>query len=105
MLIQFKVGNYKSFKEPVTLSLVAAKIKGKDANIDENNLIRVDDKLELLTSAAVYGANASGKSNLFGAFKFMRRFIINSSKESQVNERIEVEPFLLDAEYEINLLF
>ena len=100
MLIQFKVGNYKSFKEPVTLSLVAAKIKGKDANIDENNLIRVDDKLELLTSAAVYGANASGKSNLFGAFKFMRRFIINSSKESQVNERIEVEPFLLDAEYE-----
>lgn len=100
MLIQFKVGNYKSFKEPVTLSLVAAKIKGKDVTIDENNLIRVDDKLELLTSAAVYGANASGKSNLFKAFKFMRSFILNSSKESQTNEPIEVEPFLLDTEYE-----
>ncbi len=100
MLVQFSVGNFRSFKEPVTLSMVAAKIKGKNEEIDCNNIFNVNDNLDLLTSAGIYGANASGKSNLIKAFRFMRWFVRKSSKETQVDELINVNPFLLDAEYE-----
>jgi len=97
MLIEFTVGNFRSFKERATLSMVAAKIKARDPKVNENNTILVDDKLTLLTSAAVYGANASGKSNLVHALLFMRQFVLASSKESQSGEPIEVVPFRLSA--------
>ncbi|MHB9134295.1 MAG: AAA family ATPase [Armatimonadota bacterium] len=97
MLIEFSVGNYKSFKEPVTLSMVAAKrLASRDRTLDANTVFPVDDDLSLLTSAAVYGANASGKSNLVDAMKFMRNFVWSSSKDTQAGERIPVEPFALD---------
>ena len=96
MLIEFTVGNFRSFKEPVTLSMVAAKLNAKDPNIDKNNTITVSDNLTLLTSAAVYGANASGKSNLVGALGFMRWLVVNSSKESQAKDPIKTYPFRLD---------
>jgi len=95
MLIEFTVGNFRSFKEPVTLSMVAAKIKARNPQVNENNTIRVDDGLTLLTSAAVYGANASGKSNLVRALVFMQQFIIGSSKETQVGDLIPVDPYRL----------
>ncbi len=100
MLVQFSVGNFRSFKEPVTFSMVAAKIIGKNAEIDSNNIFKVNDNLDLLTSAGIYGANASGKSNLIKAFGFMHWFVLNSSRESQADESINIDPFLLDAEYE-----
>lgn len=95
MLIKFTVGNFRSFKESVTLSMVAAKIKARDPKINENNTIKVADDLTLLTSAAVYGANASGKSNLVRALVFMQHFIIDSSKESQFGDLISVDPYRL----------
>jgi uncharacterized protein len=98
MLIEFSVGNYRSFKERVTLSMVAAKIKSQPERLDADNVFRVDDDLTLLKSAAIYGANASGKSNLIAALGFMRQFVLNSSRDSQVGERIGVEPFLLNTE-------
>ena len=61
MLIEFSVGNFASFKERITLSMVAAKIKARDPRVNENNIIKVDDNLNLLVSAGIYGANASGK--------------------------------------------
>lgn len=100
MLIEFSVGNYRSFKENATFSMVAANITSKEKRLDENNIFKVDDKLELLKSAAIYGANASGKSNLAQAFGFMRRFMINSSKETQSTEKIGVEGFKLSTETE-----
>jgi uncharacterized protein len=95
MLIEFTVGNYKSFKEPVTLSMEAAKITAKEKRIDEQNTFTVDDHTRLLKSAAVYGANASGKSNVADALRCMRHLVINSSRESQASDPIAVEPFLL----------
>lgn len=100
MLIQFTVGNYKSFKENVTFSMVAANLKSKDKSLDENNAFTASGKLKLLKSAAVYGANASGKSNLIQALKFMRGFVLNSSRETQAKDRIPVEPFRLSTETE-----
>lgn len=100
MLIEFTVGNFHSFKDPVTLSMVAAKIKARNESVNQNNTIVIDDKLTLLTSAAIYGANASGKSNLIKALAFMRGFVLNSFKETQANEKINVVPFRLNTESE-----
>ncbi|MBW4663827.1 MAG: ATP-binding protein [Chroococcus sp. CMT-3BRIN-NPC107] len=98
MLIEFSVGNYRSFKDKVTLSMVAADITAKDKKLDDNNVFAVDHKLKLLKSAAIYGANASGKSNLVKALGFMNWFMINSSKETQSTDQINVEPFRLSTD-------
>ncbi|MBI3361867.1 MAG: AAA family ATPase, partial [Chloroflexi bacterium] len=98
MLVEFTVGNYKSFKDRVTLSMVASNVMAKDKQLDENNVFGVGDELRLLTNAAIYGANASGKSNLIAAMRFMRRFVLGSSKDTQAAEAISVEPFRLSTE-------
>jgi len=98
MLIKFTVSNFRSFKEPVSLSMVATKIRARNPEVNKNNTIVVDDKLTLLTSAAVYGANASGKSNLVRALVFMQQFVLTSANESQSGELIEVENFQLSTE-------
>ena len=100
MLIEFSIGNYRSFKEKVTFSMVAANLVAKDKNLDCTNLFEVDKELKLLKSAAIYGANASGKSNLAQALSFMKWFMINSSKETQSAEEIDVEHFRLSTETE-----
>jgi uncharacterized protein len=58
----------------------------------------VDQELSLVKSAAIYGANASGKSNLAKALQFMKWFMVNSSKETQSTEAIGVERFRLSTE-------
>lgn len=100
MLVEFTVSNFRSFKEPVTFSMLAAPITAKDKEIDANNVFEVDSDLHLLKTAAVYGANASGKSNLAKALAFMRTFVLNSSRESQSTDPIDVEPFLLSTTME-----
>ncbi|MEG4291846.1 ATP-binding protein [Microcoleus sp. C2C3] len=100
MLIGFSVGNYKSFKETVTLSMVASSITEEEKDLNENNVFPINDKLSLLKSAAIYGANASGKSNLVAAINFMKWFVLNSSKETQVSDAIDIEAFRLSTETE-----
>ncbi|MEP7343186.1 MAG: ATP-binding protein [Acidobacteriota bacterium] len=97
MFIEFSIGNYLSFKEQVTFSMVASKIVAKDKTLDQNNVFKIDDDLSLLKSAAIYGANASGKSNFISALSFMRELVLNSSKETQAAEPIETEAFRLDS--------
>lgn len=91
MLVQFSFENYKSFKDETKLSMVASNY------FKENSEYLVEtEKYALLKSAAVLGANASGKSKLFDAFKFMCSFIMNSSKDSTVSEDIPIDPFRLN---------
>ncbi|MDF0554066.1 ATP-binding protein [Kamptonema sp. UHCC 0994] len=100
MLIGFSVGNYKSFKDTVTFTMVASAIASEDKRLDENNVFRIDAQLSLLKSAAIYGANASGKSNLVAAINFMKSFVLNSSKEGQISEPIDVDRFRLSTQTE-----
>lgn len=95
MLIEFSVGNYRSFSEHQTLSLEAADIASQPPSLDEHNVFAASDTLRLLASAVIYGANASGKSNLVSAIGFMRRFILNSSRFTTTDRPINVEPFRL----------
>lgn len=96
MLIEFTVGNYRSFHEPQTLSLLAEPLTSKNKSMDANNVFQIEPHPRLLTSAAIYGANASGKSNLIGALHFMRLFVLNSPKETMATGGIEAEPFQLN---------
>ncbi|MYC94254.1 MAG: ATP-binding protein [Caldilineaceae bacterium SB0661_bin_32] len=100
MLIEFSVANYRSFRDKVTFSMVASSLKAKNAELNETNLFAAHDRLRLLTSAAIYGANASGKSNLISAMNFMRRFVIYSAnvREEEDSEEIDVDPFRLSTE-------
>lgn len=100
MLIEFSVGNYRSFKNVVTLSMEATTLKARDEAVDENNVFEAGKNLRLLKSAAIYGANASGKSNLVRALRFMRSFVLNSSRDSQAGDAIDVEEFRLSTEAE-----
>ncbi|NOZ50048.1 MAG: ATP-binding protein [Chloroflexi bacterium] len=95
MIIEFSVGNFRSFRDIVTLSMVAAKLRAKNKALDENNVFAAPGAPPLLTSAAIYGANASGKSNLIAAIGFMRRFVIDSTKETRATGAIDVESFRL----------
>ena len=91
MLIEFSVKNYLCFKDKVTLSMVASPDKEH-----EDHTFSVDNFNEkLLKSIVIYGANASGKSNLFKAMNFMRTFVISSSKDRQVGEKTGTIPFKL----------
>ena len=92
MLIEFSVNNFLSFNEAVTLSMVAANPVKEHR---EDNVF-LANRYHLLKSAVIYGANASGKSNLLKAMRFMKWFVLNSSKESQADEPINVTPFKLN---------
>lgn len=92
MLIEFRIGNFRSFAEPQTFSLVAS----SDTRHPDNCI--PFGKRHLLKSAAVFGANASGKSNLVKAIDFMRLFVLHSATRMNVGDEIPVVPFQLNAE-------
>lgn len=105
MLIEFTVSNFKSFRDKTTFSMIAANLTSEDPALDTDNVIPISKNLSLLKSAAVYGANASGKSNLGIALRFMRDFVLNSSREALTPGSVGLEPFLLDKETRIQPSF
>lgn len=91
MLIQFTIANYEAIKGKMTLSMVASNY---DKSRETDNTFTIDKfGLRLMKSAVIYGANASGKTKLLESFGFFKEFVLNSSKESQATENIEVTPF------------
>ena len=96
MILEFCVTNYMSIKDDLKLSFIATSLK--ESTVEPNDLFPVGDTgISLVRSAVIYGANASGKSNVLKAFDFFKRFIIFSFKDSQAGEAIEVENFRLNA--------
>lgn len=94
MLIRFTVQNYKSVYKPLELSFIAEPLKQHE----QENLINTDfQKTSLLKSLALYGANASGKTNLIKALDFMRDFVLNSAQHNQSNKAIDIDSFQLIA--------
>ena len=91
MLIQFSVENYLSIKDKVVLSLLASR-----DNEHPEHLI-LDGSKNYLKSAVIYGANASGKSNVLNAFWFMVNYVLTSHNQ-QVHKTIEGTPFKFDRE-------
>ncbi len=90
MLIEFSVKNFLSFKDKATLSM--EKGNGNE-NID--NII-FNDITDLVKNAAIYGANASGKSNILKAFTCAILMIRNSNLMSVGEKWPFIKPFLFD---------
>lgn len=88
MLVRFSVGNFLSFKEVQEFSMIKGKTKSKSDRIVDT------DKLKLLKFAAIFGANASGKSNLVSSFKYAQTAILRG-----VPKKGKISPFKLDASY------
>jgi len=95
MLIEFRVKNFRSVRDEQSLNLTAS-----TSHEMENGHVFVSKKsnFRLLKSAAIYGANASGKSNVLQGAAFMRHFVLKSA-EGQAGDKIEVESFRLDQEF------
>lgn len=99
MLIEFSVANYGSFNEKQTLSMVAGAGEEHPDAIFTPQTNRPSE-FKLLKSAAVYGANASGKSQLCKAIRFMGEFILNSAAKMTPHEKINFVPFKLHSQTE-----
>lgn len=97
MIIQFSVGNFRTFKDRVTLNMVASNYDRETRETD-NIIFNTKYNFRTLKSAVIYGANASGKSKFMEALMFMKHFAINSSKDSQQGDEIDIEPFRLNSE-------
>lgn len=98
MLIEFKVANFRSIREEQTLSLVASNYeKGCDECLIAPDLPGLAG-VKLLKGAAIYGANASGKSNILKALQFVANFVANSLTKLKPGDPTGVQPFKLDRE-------
>ncbi|MDQ7060916.1 MAG: ATP-binding protein [Sulfurimonas sp.] len=97
MLIEFKVKNYRSIKDQQVLSMVKSSTKELEAT---NTFITPEKKkkISILRSATIYGANASGKSNLLKAFSAMQNIVLNSDSKIKRGIKLPIVPFLLDNE-------
>ena len=93
MLIEFRVKNFRSFKDEAVLNLVASSDKTSEAT----NVIATGNRSvpRILRSACIYGANAGGKSNLVRSVQLLRG-IVNDSASLQAGQEINVQPFRLD---------
>ena len=99
MLLMFKVKNYTSFKNESILDMRATSYVQHPTHV-----IQVNNDLGLLKTTAVYGANASGKSNLISAMFFFEQYIFSQFINKKENENFEngeigmkmkLEPFSL----------
>lgn len=99
MLLAFKIRNYKSFKDETTFSMSAApKQKGLDYSVFAQTI--AGKKYRALSSAVIYGPNASGKTNLIGAMEVMKEIVlrghIRNTNENSLNQAantLELIPF------------
>ncbi|KFI63192.1 AAA family ATPase [Bifidobacterium cuniculi] len=83
MLIDFSFRNYRSFRDEQAFSMER----------DERD---ATEGADISPVSAVYGANASGKSNFLKAFEAMQRMVVSSYREGDVNSGVPQEPFRLD---------
>jgi AAA15 family ATPase/GTPase len=85
MIIEFSIGNFRSIKDVQSINLTTAKIK----ELAGTNTININDKISVLKSKAIYGANASGKSNFIKALVSFIRIIKQSVKDDNILRYIE----------------
>lgn len=109
MLIEFRLKNFRSLRDEQVLSLVAS----KDRTLQDTHTLATGLKAApaVLRSAVVYGANASGKSNLVKALQYMKGVVTESATVMQPGQAFAVPSFRLDGgsaglptEFEVTLL-
>ena len=98
MLVQFMVKNVLSFKEEAVLDMTAINAyKEHDCNLINNGT-----KEKFLRVAAIYGANASGKSNLYMAMAYFQRIIVESLNNVDDGADTAIRKFYVPFSFEDN---
>lgn len=92
MILSLKIKNFLSFKNEMTFSFEAT----KDRHLEKQHVVEVAPEVRITKLGIVYGANASGKSNLVKAFEFLHDFWFNSPESK--DDETGTTPFLLDNE-------
>ena len=92
MLLEFKVSNFRSIRDMATLSMVGTSDESHPDNLIGDDILKGD---KVLRSAALYGANASGKSNVLHALSLMG-FMVMNSHSFQRGLRLPYFPFKFD---------
>lgn len=98
MLLEFRVGNFRSIRDVQTLSLVASSDKEhSDTHLEATGMPTSPNSVK---SAVIYGANASGKTSLLMALDYMRTVVAQSATFIQPGQTYNVQRFKLDNSYE-----
>jgi AAA15 family ATPase/GTPase len=92
MLLKFRFSNFRSFRTEQELSLIASKLPGSGDGLFSPPGLRE----QVLPVAAIYGANASGKTAVIKAFEFMANAVKFSHSQWQPDQRIPTDPFAGD---------
>ena len=98
MLLEFSFANFLSFRDKVTISMVATALRDRKADIGDATFgVGEDSAISLNRCCTLFGANASGKSNVVKALAFFKWFTMNSSKDVQAGEEIPVRNYALSS--------
>lgn len=95
MLIRFVVSNFMSFKEETEFNMLTSKGKGYQKHM--NHVYKSPSNVDILKTAAIYGANSSGKSNLIKAIAYLKNLVVDDNSEEilmPISKR-----FRIDKEY------
>jgi hypothetical protein len=95
MLLSFRAENARSFRDPVELSLIATRLAEEDI-AREIPWRRDGQPIAVLPVAGLFGANASGKTNLLRAMADLRGFVVHSFRRGNPGGGMPARPFLLD---------
>lgn len=96
MLIAFRAENVRSFRDEMEISLLAT-ARAERRVVREVDWREAGNPIQLLPLAAIFGANASGKSNVLSAMNHMRFLVLHSFRHASPTGRIPRAPFRLDA--------
>lgn len=97
MIVDFTVTNFRSIQDEQIFSLY---VETAGTHLSENVSYPAGDKIGVLKSAGIYGANASGKSNLLLAFRALQ-YIVEHSGDLKEGNTIAYEPYLLSEDNRI----
>lgn len=104
MFIEFQVGNFRSFRDLQKFSMEAASLRSNDSGLEENNVFE-NSSLRLLKSKAIYGGNASGKSNLIKAFAAFSAMVSKSVIREDLAQEIWNDRFQLITDWDEQPVF
>ena len=85
MLLNFKMENFRSFKDETFFTMLSSKQKTHNDYVIDKSVN--GNKLRVLPMTVIYGANASGKSNFVRALDFMRRVTLMGTEAIRYNDR------------------
>lgn len=94
MVLEIRLSNFFSIKDEITIDFRAANIKSANVRALKDNIFK-ESNTELLKTLVVYGANASGKSNLIKAIRFCNALVFESHNFNE-NTIFNFQPFKFD---------